>query len=162
MLSKLFEFLLDFPQALSKNGKVFGSGVMVGVQQCVDKVIALCSNYNCVYVESFLLLQAVMSASGAAATTSTATPVTHVLPKQTTIRPLTAAYQAASSGHEVCCVAGDVFDAVVPASWLRPILILLKRALEFFLVQWNICLAGRICIILSRTHSSSRTQCSLL
>ena len=25
-------------QALSKNGKVFGNGIMVGVQQCIDKV----------------------------------------------------------------------------------------------------------------------------
>ncbi len=27
-----------FPQALSKNGKVFGNGIMVGVQPCIDKV----------------------------------------------------------------------------------------------------------------------------
>lgn len=25
-------------QALSKNGKIFGNGIMVGVQQCIDKV----------------------------------------------------------------------------------------------------------------------------
>ena len=25
-------------QALSKNGKVFGNGIMVGVQMCIDKV----------------------------------------------------------------------------------------------------------------------------
>ena len=25
-------------QALSKNGKVYGNGIMVGVQQCIDKV----------------------------------------------------------------------------------------------------------------------------
>ena len=25
-------------QALSKNGKVFGNGIMVGVQPCIDKV----------------------------------------------------------------------------------------------------------------------------
>ena len=27
-----------YVQALSKNGKVFGNGIMVGVQQCIDKV----------------------------------------------------------------------------------------------------------------------------
>lgn len=29
-------FLL--PQALSKNGKVYGNGIMIGVQPCIDKV----------------------------------------------------------------------------------------------------------------------------
>ena len=28
-------------QALSKNGKVYGNGIMVGVQQCIDKVSPL-------------------------------------------------------------------------------------------------------------------------
>lgn len=27
-----------YVQALSKNGKVYGNGIMVGVQQCIDKV----------------------------------------------------------------------------------------------------------------------------
>lgn len=27
---------------MSKNGKIFGGGVMVGVQQCIDKVKILC------------------------------------------------------------------------------------------------------------------------
>ena len=33
--------------------------------------------------------------------------VTHTVPRQTTIRPLTAAYQAASSGHEVILMCGQ-------------------------------------------------------
>lgn len=37
MLKVIFIF-----QALSKNGKIFGNGIMVGVQPCIDKV----SNYN--------------------------------------------------------------------------------------------------------------------
>ena len=85
--------------------------------------------------------------SGGAATTSTATPVAHVLPKQTTIRPLTAAYQAASSGHEVGNAVLSAASNILlsfPVSWLRPIPILLRRALESFLVQWNICSAGRL------------------
>ena len=30
--------VITYVQALSKNGKVFGNGIMVGVQQCIDKV----------------------------------------------------------------------------------------------------------------------------
>ena len=29
-------------QALSKNGKVYGNGIMIGVQPCIDKVSRLC------------------------------------------------------------------------------------------------------------------------
>jgi len=31
-------FNYNFSQALSKNGKIFGSDIMVGVQPCIDKV----------------------------------------------------------------------------------------------------------------------------
>lgn len=34
-----FQSKIQARKALSKNGKVFGTGVMVGVHQCIDKVM---------------------------------------------------------------------------------------------------------------------------
>ena len=35
-----FQSKIQAKKALSKNGKVFRTGIMVGVQQCIDKVTA--------------------------------------------------------------------------------------------------------------------------
>lgn len=70
-------------QALSKHGKVFGGNLMIAVIPCIEKNIM---EYNG--------KENVMDASDISmklSTTSSKTP----------IRPLTAAYQAASSTHQV-------------------------------------------------------------
>ena len=42
-------------QALSKNGKVFGNGIMVGVQQCIDKVSDLLNAHVYMYMYTQVL-----------------------------------------------------------------------------------------------------------
>lgn len=74
----LYQSKLDAKKALSKNGKVFGSGIMVGVQQCIDK-----------------------SVMGSFESSFQAQDKSR-LSKTSTIRPLTAAYQASTSSNQVC------------------------------------------------------------
>ncbi|XP_011402654.1 PREDICTED: nucleoporin NUP53-like [Amphimedon queenslandica] len=67
-----YQTSLQAKKALSKNGKIYGDGIMIGVQQCIDKsILGKCAN----------------------------TPDTGSLKK--TMRPLTAAYQASSSNNSV-------------------------------------------------------------
>ncbi|XP_064396302.1 nucleoporin NUP35-like isoform X2 [Halichondria panicea] len=85
----LYQSRLQAKKALSKNGKVYGNGIMVGVQQCIDKSV----------MESRL-------ASSTPHTRTPLTPSTNLTPstpgkRPTSIRPLTAAYQSAASQYQV-------------------------------------------------------------
>lgn len=42
----IFKWLLFIFQALSKNGKIFGNDIMVGVQPCIDKVSIFPNLFN--------------------------------------------------------------------------------------------------------------------
>lgn len=84
----LFQSRLQAKKALSKNGKVYGNGIMIGVQPCIDKRV----------VESY-----VPGTDGIPTPqppgSSTSTSLTALKPS--TIRPLTAAYQASSGSNQV-------------------------------------------------------------
>ncbi|ELT94444.1 hypothetical protein CAPTEDRAFT_171777 [Capitella teleta] len=86
-----FQSKLQAKKALSKNGKVFGNSIMVGVTACIDKsVMADVQDVSNLHHSSFL------DSSYARQSTPGATRDNHA-----PIRPLTAAYKAASSEHEV-------------------------------------------------------------
>lgn len=72
----LYQSKLDAKKALSKNGKVFGSGIMVGVQQCIEESVINSFERTGTHMEKSRL----------------STP---------SIRPLTAAYQASTSSNQV-------------------------------------------------------------
>lgn len=80
----LYQSKLQATKALSKNGKVFGNGIMVGVQRCIDKSV----------IEGHTV---------SSVTVGAARPPTPTFGGQrpSSIRPLTAAYQAASASHQV-------------------------------------------------------------
>lgn len=81
-----YQSRLQAKKALSKNGKVFGSSIMVGVNPCIDKSV-MDSDAD----------------SGHTSLLSTPTqPVVNCGSTQhTPIRPLTAAYKAATTEHDV-------------------------------------------------------------
>ncbi|KAK2177457.1 hypothetical protein NP493_597g02008 [Ridgeia piscesae] len=78
-----YQSKIQAKKALSKNGKVFGAGVMVGVQQCIDKKVMA----GTVGATGFNVTDLGTPTQG----TTTTTP----------IRPLTAAYRAVSSDFSV-------------------------------------------------------------
>eukprot|EP00731_Ephydatia_muelleri_P024091 Em0016g362a len=80
----LYQSKLQATKALSKNGKVFGNGIMVGVQRCIDKSV----------IEGRTMSDSTIGA------TRPPTP-TFGGQRPASIRPLTAAYQAASASHQV-------------------------------------------------------------
>lgn len=97
-------------QALSKNGKIFGSDIMVGVQPCIDKV-----SVKCIY--HFLCLIILQSIIESSVTNS----VTSTVPNKnlSTMRPLTAAYHASQSCNEVNVFfqyGNEFFLQVVPSN----------------------------------------------
>lgn len=81
-----FQSKLQAKKALSKNGKIYGSNIMVGVMPCIEK--------------------SVLEVAGKENISSTPLrPETSTVPSSfnnaAPMRPLTAAYQAASSDHQV-------------------------------------------------------------
>eukprot|EP00058_Branchiostoma_floridae_P011261 XP_002596749.1 hypothetical protein BRAFLDRAFT_211873 [Branchiostoma floridae] len=85
-----YQSKMQAKKALSKNGKVFGGSIMVGVTLCIDK--------------------SVMEQTVEPSTESSSAVFTPIRPRHqsegavsrhTPIRPLTAAYKAASNEHEV-------------------------------------------------------------
>nr|XP_022343203.1 nucleoporin NUP53-like [Crassostrea virginica] len=78
-----YQSKLQAKKALSKDGKIFNNCVMIGVKPCIDKVVMDRDRKACLPEEHSVDLN-----------TSTAT-------RNTPIRPLTAAYKAARSDHEV-------------------------------------------------------------
>ncbi|XP_064635235.1 nucleoporin NUP35-like [Lineus longissimus] len=85
-----FQSKIQAKKALSKNGKVFGNGIMVGVQPCIDKSVMESDRDNHLH-QSMLGTPIQQIGPGESFNTSKSTPM----------RPLTAAYRAASSDHEV-------------------------------------------------------------
>lgn len=81
-------------QALSKNGKIFGSDIMVGVQPCIDKVIV--RFYISVLNSFYKNLQSIIESS-------VGNSLTTAVPNKNlgAMRPLTAAYHASQSHNEV-------------------------------------------------------------
>lgn len=89
-----FSSKLQAKKALSKNGKIFGGNIMIGATPCIDKGVMEGGKEN------------LYSTNLAVTPTSKRSMVSFqededLAKKKTPIRPLTAAYQAASSNHEV-------------------------------------------------------------
>lgn len=86
-----YQSKLQAKKALSKNGKIFGGSIMVGVTRCIDKSVMDKENSCPSFLGSPDLNSTVdVSTAGPGGTT-----------KHVPIRPLTAAYRAASSDQEV-------------------------------------------------------------
>ncbi|XP_074645739.1 nucleoporin NUP35-like [Tubulanus polymorphus] len=83
-----YQSKIQAKKALSKNGKVFGNGIMVGVQMCIDVSVMNVGN------------QCNQSNLNTPITGARGTPIGGAA-RGTPIRPLTAAYIAASSDHQV-------------------------------------------------------------
>ena len=84
-----YQSKLQAKKALSKNGKIFGNNMMVGVKQCIDKNFMFATGKENLPKSPTTSLS--VSSDVAAPSPSRKTP----------IRPLTAAYQAASSDLQV-------------------------------------------------------------
>ncbi|XP_014666107.1 PREDICTED: nucleoporin NUP53-like [Priapulus caudatus] len=92
-----YQSKLQAKKALSKNGRVFGDEIMVGVSRCIDKsVMAQETNSRPSLLSTSTL--------GKPSVNNHASPFEQTGGGRASIRPLTAAYRAASSEHEV--VAG--------------------------------------------------------
>lgn len=87
-----YQSKIQAKKALSKNGKVLGNSIMVGVTHCIDKKVMEVDKEN----ESLNLSSAQFGTPG----TSFMSPQVGGV-KKTPIRPLTAAYKAARSENEV-------------------------------------------------------------
>ncbi|XP_076819094.1 nucleoporin NUP35-like isoform X2 [Clavelina lepadiformis] len=88
-----YESSLQAQKALSRNGKIFPGNVMVGVMPCIDVKIMFGSNHLSARTP------AVIQSPAASNTSQSGTPLRHKKPGS--IRPLTAAYNAASSDNQV-------------------------------------------------------------
>ncbi|EDO31992.1 predicted protein, partial [Nematostella vectensis] len=82
-----YQSKLQAKKALSKNGKVYSSNIMIGVMPCIEKsLMEDCGKENTMrHMETSKMDVSVNPAT----------------PSRLPIRPLTAAYQAASSNHQV-------------------------------------------------------------
>ncbi|XP_028399711.1 nucleoporin NUP35-like [Dendronephthya gigantea] len=83
-----YQSKLQAKKALSKNGKIFGNNMMVGVKQCIDK--------NFMFETGKENLPSSITKSTISSDVAVSSPS-----RKTPIRPLTAAYHAASSDLEV-------------------------------------------------------------
>ncbi|KAI8486924.1 Nucleoporin nup35 [Branchiostoma belcheri] len=87
-----YQSKMQAKKALSKNGKVFGGSIMVGVTLCIDKSV---------------MEQTVEPSTETSSSSAVFTPIRPrhqsegAVSRHTPIRPLTAAYKAASNEHEV-------------------------------------------------------------
>ena len=84
-------------KALSKNGKVIGSSIMIGVRPCIDKNVMEGKEGD---ATTSFVSSGTPSRSFSLRTASTGSQESDGQ-RNTPIRPLTAAYKAASSNHEV-------------------------------------------------------------
>eukprot|EP00794_Sanderia_malayensis_P016754 gene16754-18448_t len=80
---------MEQKKALSKNGKILNGNVMIGVCQCIDKSLMNQSQQDVSCYKSIL------------GTPSTNSAVKSPITKPSSIRPLTAAYQAAANENKV-------------------------------------------------------------
>lgn len=82
-----YQSKLQAKKALSKNGKVYGSDIMVGVMSCIEKGVMEASRKEDINSSPLRL--------------ETGTTVSTSINKSAPMRPLTAAYQAVRSDHQV-------------------------------------------------------------
>ncbi|XP_036396960.1 nucleoporin NUP35-like isoform X1 [Megalops cyprinoides] len=86
-----YQSKLQARKALSKDGKIFGEAIMIGVKQCIDKNVMESSDRG-------------SSSSGSVFTPpvkSSATPTQPGATPRSAMRPLSAAYRASSSDYQV-------------------------------------------------------------
>ncbi|KAG9349474.1 hypothetical protein JZ751_027919 [Albula glossodonta] len=86
-----YQSKLQARKALSKDGKIFGEAIMIGVKSCIDKNVMESSDRG-------------SSSSGSVFTPpvkSTGTPSQPVSTPRSAMRPLSAAYKASSSDYQV-------------------------------------------------------------
>ncbi|XP_078408038.1 nucleoporin NUP35 isoform X2 [Cetorhinus maximus] len=87
-----YQSKLQARKALSKDGKIFGEAIMVGVKPCIDKSVMEIADRA--YGTPFSVFSPPSNAVG----TPIQSPST---PRTTTMRPLAAAYKASSSDYQV-------------------------------------------------------------
>ncbi|XP_072435155.1 nucleoporin NUP35 [Chiloscyllium punctatum] len=87
-----YQSKLQARKALSKDGKIFGEAIMVGVKPCIDKCVMETSDRA--NGTLFSVLSPTINTLG----TTVQSPST---PRTTTMRPLAAAYKACSSDYQV-------------------------------------------------------------
>ncbi|XP_048389825.1 nucleoporin NUP35 isoform X3 [Stegostoma tigrinum] len=87
-----YQSKLQARKALSKDGKIFGEAIMVGVKPCIDKSVMETAD------RSNGTLFSVFSPTVSIPGTTVQSPST---PRTTTMRPLAAAYKACSSDYQV-------------------------------------------------------------
>ncbi|XP_072903151.1 nucleoporin NUP35 isoform X1 [Hemitrygon akajei] len=87
-----YQSKLQARKALSKDGKIFGESIMVGVKPCIDKSVMETNDRNGGSVYS-VFTPPINTMGIAAQSPST--------PKTTAMRPLAAAYKASSSDYQV-------------------------------------------------------------
>uniref|UniRef100_A0A4W5LMD7 Nucleoporin NUP35 n=1 Tax=Hucho hucho TaxID=62062 RepID=A0A4W5LMD7_9TELE len=85
-----YQSRLQARKALSKDGKVFGEAIMIGVKPCIDKNVMESSDRG-------------STSSGSVFTppVRNGTPSHHVSTPRSSMRPLSAAYKASSSDYQV-------------------------------------------------------------
>lgn len=104
-----YQSRLQARKALSKDGKVFGDAIMVGVKPCIDKVRTRCTRLQILTLNSaavklwFSLFQSVMDSSEASSPPLSFSFSSSVLPStpRSAIRPLSATYRSSSSDYQV-------------------------------------------------------------
>ncbi|CAH1786028.1 unnamed protein product [Owenia fusiformis] len=94
-----YQSKIQAKKALSKNGKIFGNSIMVGVSPCIDKSIMEAVPASSVNTSQLSHLNTSQFPGGH--TPHLADMSCDQSMRPTPIRPLTAAYRAASSEHEV-------------------------------------------------------------
>lgn len=110
-----YQSKLQARKALSKDGKVFGDAIMVGVKRCIDKVGCglgfsvpppLHGRVTLILVP-VAHLQSVMDSSSVAVSSPVSTP-SSALPctPHSTMRPLAAAYRSSGSDYQVTLHTG--------------------------------------------------------
>ncbi|XP_028662056.1 nucleoporin NUP35 isoform X2 [Erpetoichthys calabaricus] len=87
-----YQSKLQARKALSKDGKIFGETIMIGVKPCIDKSVMENVDHSIAF----------SSSSAFTPVKSSGTPTSSVnTPRSTSMRPLAAAYKASSSDYQV-------------------------------------------------------------
>ncbi|KAG2458997.1 NUP35 protein, partial [Polypterus senegalus] len=87
-----YQSKLQARKALSKDGKIFGETIMIGVKPCIDKSVMENVDHSIAF----------SSSSAFTPVKSSGTPSSSVnTPRSTSMRPLAAAYKASSSDYQV-------------------------------------------------------------
>lgn len=157
-----YQSRLQARKALSKDGKVFGDSIMVGVKPCIDKVSSPIDPFVCLsgklsgslhQLGLKLFLSPSQSVMDSNAAVSSPLSTSSVLPStpRSAIRPLSATYRSSSSDYQVN------FKFNIHFGWASqfcnfkksaPVFRLLQtdkrpeRMTVLFRRQWSTCLAG--------------------